>query len=474
MTSANDSSKRRRLLNDASPGIKCLSDLPSAVLTHVACYLDAPTRAFFAASLSDQNAAAASNERNIAIVDHEWSTLDFGDIEKDLVIRLTDDDISSILMCIDAGNKLKMLKLTNCLHITGAGLEPLRGSTIIKQIDLSLVGKHQSPKLSSLPPISCQFVLPILDSIIGREDCALKHLQFPKVWRKEEREGQFDQFLHRYDNALLNRGISSCSKCSCNLPTDYEHWIQFGGDLCGIQNDTCCECLKYYCHECDDDEGEYWLNYCEKCERQLCLDCQSMKHCTECHGPYCVDCKDFIDCSVCNDNYRCKDCRSGWKFCCKCERHFCGEYFCDNNVGFSCQSDDCDKRCCSACKQEFGWPKCTGTRGEWEYCNREFCYDCSEKKNPMESIRICKSCNIYSCGECRVFMTDEEEEESNEICTGCIQVARRVLMEENKKVQEEHEDAKAEIKELKEQLKYERGRVKELEEEIKHISFRKN
>ena len=69
-------------------------------------------------------------------------------------------------------------------------------------------------------------------------------------------------------------------------------------------------------------------------------------------------------------------------------------------------------------------------------------------------------------------MTDEEEE-SNELCTGCIDLARRVLMEESKKVREEHEDAKAEIKELKEQLQYQKGRVKELEEEMKQMSIRK-
>ena len=64
-------------------------------------------------------------------------------------------------------------------------------------------------------------------------------------------------------------------------------------------------------------------------------------------------------------------------------------------------------------------------------------------------------------------------EKVEEACTGCIEMAGRALMEENKKVQKENEDAKAEIKELKEQLKYERGRVKELEEEMKHISIRK-
>ena len=70
----------------------------------------------------------------------------------------------------------------------------------------------------------------------------------------------------------------------------------------------------------------------------------------------------------------------------------------------------------------------------------------------------------------------DEEEESNELCTGCIEMAGRVLMEENKKLRKENKDSEAEIQKLKyearqmenytdylnEQLKIERGRVKEL------------
>ena len=68
------------------------------------------------------------------------------------------------------------------------------------------------------------------------------------------------------------------------------------------------------------------MNYCGRCERQLCVDCQSMKYCTKCGGFYCVDCKDFIDCSGCNRNYRCKECTpNDWGFCCKCESHFCND-----------------------------------------------------------------------------------------------------------------------------------------------------
>ena len=106
MASANDSSKRRRLLCDAPPpDASRLSYLPIAVLTNVANYLASPSRALFAAALvTNQNAVAASDERNTAIVGNEWNTLDFGDIEEDLAARLSDDNIRAVLLCIDAVN----------------------------------------------------------------------------------------------------------------------------------------------------------------------------------------------------------------------------------------------------------------------------------------------------------------------------------------------------------------------------------
>ena len=479
MASANDRSKRRRLLDDASPGATCISDMPNGVLTHAASYLDAPSRAFFAASLSGQNASA--DERNIAIVDHEWSTLDFGDIEKDLVVRLSDGDISSFLLCVDAVNKLKRLKLTNCLHITGECLEPLRGSEVIEQIDLSLVEKHQSPDLDPPPPISCDVVLPILDSIIEREGCSLMHLQFPAKWRKkrrsrndvDENSAQFDQFLRRYSDTLLNRGVNlgviGCQKCDRNVVRETEnHWIELYGYHFGSQHYTCCECLGYYCRVCEDDG---WLAYCERCESRLCEDCQSTKYCAECQECYCVDCHDFIECSVCNRYYRCKDCGSDWGFCCKCESHFCSSCW---SGGKGC--NDCEKYCCDDCVQEFGWPEC-------RRCYQEFCGDCNEKKD-IDAIRICKRCDEYSCGRCLVSMMDEDEQ-ANDFCVGCVQLAGRLLVEKNNKVQKEYEEAKAENKELKHQigqmqksndslkhqLQYKDRRVKDLEEKMKQTNM---
>jgi len=301
-SAANDSSKRRRLLGDASPDAGCLlSDLPNGVLTHVANYLDAPSRLLFAAALTNQ-IAVESDERNAAIVDNEWTTLDFGDIKKDLAVKLIDRDICAVLLCIDAVNRLKRLKLTNCINITGVGLEPLRGSTIIEQIDLSLVGKHQSPRLSSRPPISRDFVLPILDSIIEREGCSLRHVQFPSVWSEGGKSIQFEQFRIRYNEMLDNRGVG-CAKCNTNLPPGDLSWI---GERI-VQNFTCYECLKHFCITCTNDDGEDVLGHCHNCKKGYCTDCQKSKGCICCDFEYCVDCRDFTDCSGC-DSVFCEEC----------------------------------------------------------------------------------------------------------------------------------------------------------------------
>jgi hypothetical protein len=267
MASANDnnnSNKRRRLADDASLGGVCLSDLPAERLTHIASFLPLPSRALFAAALDDPKSkfnASISNifpgnqlvgsggtlqfrdisaqlaERHVqsillAIEALDRSDiLDFGKIGREHVVQLTDDGMNAILLCIDAVNNVRKLRLANCINITGAGLEPLRGSAIIEQIDLSLVGKHQSPILNPEPPISCEFVLPVLHSILGSGGCSLKHLQFPIKWRNLSysltRQGmQLQQFLTRYDEFMQRRVRVSCLNCSYDLPINGGSWME--------------------------------------------------------------------------------------------------------------------------------------------------------------------------------------------------------------------------------------------------------
>ncbi|KAK1740857.1 hypothetical protein QTG54_008109 [Skeletonema marinoi] len=420
MASANDSSKRRRLLGDASPDASCLlSDLPNGILTHVANYLDAPSRLFFAAALANQN-TAASDERNSVIVDNEWTTLDFGDIEEDLAVKLINGDISAVLLCIDAVNRLKRLKLTNCINITGVGLEPLRGSTIIEQIDLSLVGDHQSPNISPKPPISCEFVLPILDSIIEREGCSLRHVQFPSVWSEGGKSIQFEQFRIRYNEMLDNRGVG-CAKCNTNLPPGDLSWI---GERI-VQNFTCYECLKHFCITCTNDDGEDVLGHCHNCKKGYCTDCQKSKGCICCDFEYCVDCRDFTDCSGC-DSVFCEECiASGNEHskCYECEGRFCNDFCAKYEISTHC--DSCKKSCCNNCQEDYhqeDWPSC-------KRCRDCFCDDCNEKKGILYAIQMCDSCYTSYCGDCREFVTFEgddimcEEDEENKNCAGCVQLA---------------------------------------------------
>ena len=167
MASGSVSSSKRRRPSTGKSALLSLSDLPSGILAHTASFLAAPASpatALFAIAL-DEN-STITNERSSAIVGNQWDTLDFGEIEKEVVARLSDADIEKVLLCVGAVNNVKRLKLTNCVAITGTCLEPLRGSLIIEQIDLSLIGEHQNPDLYLEPPISCDHVLPILDSII--------------------------------------------------------------------------------------------------------------------------------------------------------------------------------------------------------------------------------------------------------------------------------------------------------------------
>jgi hypothetical protein len=148
------STKRRRKTaaitaasnSDVNVVVLRLTDLPIGLFQHVSSYLPTTTQALFSVAAQEHENISSiiisSNERSSS-----WDTLDFGDIEKDLAAKLSDDDISAILLRIDAINNLKTLKLTNCINISGIGLEPLRRSLIIEQIDLSLTGEHQSPVL---------------------------------------------------------------------------------------------------------------------------------------------------------------------------------------------------------------------------------------------------------------------------------------------------------------------------------------
>jgi len=107
-----------------------INDLPEGILTNVATYLATPSVVIFAIAVTRNGAssqisyaimsAAASNNNG---EQQQLNVLDFGDIDKTLAAKLTDDHITTILKFIDAPNNLVTLKLAGCVNITGSCLD---------------------------------------------------------------------------------------------------------------------------------------------------------------------------------------------------------------------------------------------------------------------------------------------------------------------------------------------------------------
>ena len=152
-----ESNKRQRTTSSNNDELH-ITDLPDGLLIGVSKFLAKPSVALFAIAMNSNNSQLTETSRAI-ISNHSWRVLDFSDIEKDLAAKLSDDDIAKILRYFDVNSKLTVLKLASCVNITGSGLNILRSSFAIKQIDLSLVGKHESPLLEPEPLLSQDAVL---------------------------------------------------------------------------------------------------------------------------------------------------------------------------------------------------------------------------------------------------------------------------------------------------------------------------
>lgn len=151
----------------------------SPLLGKIGTYLSFPSLLLH--SIFDDKSGEPSDVSNL-IVSSSSDVLDFGDLEKEVAARLKDEDLRGVLKCVNLSS-LTTLKLTNCINIIGHGLEPLRNANAIKQIDLTLVGRHESAKsVSESCKLSEEAVYPILRGIIDEEGNSLRSLTFPHKW----------------------------------------------------------------------------------------------------------------------------------------------------------------------------------------------------------------------------------------------------------------------------------------------------
>ena len=116
-------------------------------LSTVVSYLPADlharlTLALYEGVLSEASKSILSNQ------EENWDELDFTNM-----VELSDDVLRGVLVCTDAKNKLKTLRLEGCSQIVGHGLEPLRESLVLEFITLQMEGDNA---------LSVNVVIPIL------------------------------------------------------------------------------------------------------------------------------------------------------------------------------------------------------------------------------------------------------------------------------------------------------------------------
>jgi len=178
-------------MNDNSGGGDMqLLDLPDLILANISRYLSKPSIPLFAIAVTPQALGVGSSDTsdvtwkptsksNAIIAGAYGDTLDFDEIEESLATNITDDHVRDILVCIDAINNLKVLKLTGCFNIEGHGLNPLRGSLVLECIESHKPQlKNDNLSQSNLSP---NVIISLLESIVEIPGNKLQHMYFPDI-----------------------------------------------------------------------------------------------------------------------------------------------------------------------------------------------------------------------------------------------------------------------------------------------------
>jgi len=286
----------------------------------------------------------------------DWKTLDLLDVDKNVRMRLTDGDIAGILVCIDAVNNLEKIRLPHCINVRGEGLAPLRGSIVLKRADLCIVSEEVD---SMIPRLSPDAVLPIVESIMAKNQNLLRSLHMPKVWHdepsmrlkdflvemyipqtfgyegyelmcKSEKSEMRAKYLLKYQNPRMDTYKMACSECAsshrpCGTMRSNQLCITFEG------SDTlksCPSCERKYCCENDDDHAGLQIKKCAVCNETTCRECNpDLYHCDCCDRDLCQECVCELDCDGCMEVSNCADCAAnglgGVKRCRECRQAYC-------------------------------------------------------------------------------------------------------------------------------------------------------
>ena len=262
-----------------------------------------------------------------------WQIIDFGSVPKEMAAKLTDDQLKKLLIKCHAKEVTTVLKLTGCVGLKGAGLEPLRGSIVLREADLrfsddqGLETTFVLNLLSSMPPIA-----PVPASF-GDRHLGLALIKFPvrnpdvrnDFWRFSDDVGRW---LIKHSKAVQEKAIQLRTRCGHCRGAVCDRWSN--EDMWWVMNSSYCEeCKTLTCRGSMADlekESECpMVEDCSICMRQCCRGAwyQSASCGRDRETLYCHEC----------DLRACEDC-ADWEWCEKCGKSFCGRGDCDRGVFF--------------------------------------------------------------------------------------------------------------------------------------------
>jgi len=331
--------------------------LPASAVGLILTYLDIRSLV--------QTASCNSVLRYQVYEEHQelWSKIDFGSYG---YTRITDAQLRSFLLRCHAKERCQVLKLTGCTRIHGWGLEPVRGSCVMREMDLKLEPSHQNGPVE----INTNFVLPLLSSMppmAARESHRPENSGSPGLSLVKFRcQRSASNFYSRFDENVAAwyrqfheslrvqaRALRTCCGYCGDVFADKVSWE----DMFWTMSSAYCErCMKFTC-------GGVGVNGCPltmECQRCMVQSCQPMGPGSE---TQCPAHEMIVDCEACG-KYECFDC-------------------CDYDV---CFNDDCCAAYCSDCGDV-----------------------CTECKKGCDSTVFCPACIGPHEANCPGSQEEEEE-----------------------------------------------------------------
>ena len=324
-----------------------LDDLSTGLLGHLLRYLDVASLAQTAATCRTLRRFILQEEtwHDIAGESSLWRVVDFGLVPT--AARLTDEQLAALLQQCRARERTQILRLTGCTALTGVGLEPLRGSHVLREADLWL------DKTTRVGPVELDLdvVLPLLNSMppmtVTPEMNLPQNSSTPSVLSLVKMRPQ--------------RRDANLHECFDDRVSDW--FAEYHEAL-----EADCRNRNIYCGHCQDSFVSirsvevFSYAYCQECEQYSCWGpggrgCKFTNRCRRCHlqsclfSDRCAKNVEFLNCAVCNIIF-CEDCTD-----------FGADMFCEN-------FENCLHVYC---------PPCSDVCEPCGECEKTFCPDCIEE-----------------------------------------------------------------------------------------------